>query len=29
VRRFLAKGGEVVLCHDPAPTPYDLDGESA
>ncbi|MDX8513699.1 MBL fold metallo-hydrolase [Mesorhizobium captivum] len=24
LRRFLAMGGEVVLCHDPAPTAYDL-----
>jgi glyoxylase-like metal-dependent hydrolase (beta-lactamase superfamily II) len=24
LRRFLAAGGEVMLCHDPAPTPYDL-----
>lgn len=24
LRRFLAAGGEVMLCHDPAPTSYDL-----
>jgi glyoxylase-like metal-dependent hydrolase (beta-lactamase superfamily II) len=24
LRRFLSTGGEVMLCHDPAPTPYDL-----
>ncbi|AZO24735.1 MBL fold metallo-hydrolase [Mesorhizobium sp. M1E.F.Ca.ET.045.02.1.1] len=24
LRRFLATSGEVMLCHDPAPTPYDL-----
>ncbi|MDX8501410.1 MBL fold metallo-hydrolase [Mesorhizobium sp. VK4C] len=24
LRRFLAVGGEVMLCHDPAPTAYDL-----
>ncbi|RWL41650.1 MAG: MBL fold metallo-hydrolase [Mesorhizobium sp.] len=24
LRRFLASGGEVMLCHDPAPTAYDL-----
>ncbi|RTM07637.1 MAG: MBL fold metallo-hydrolase [Hyphomicrobiales bacterium] len=24
LRRFLASGGEVMLCHDPAPTSYDL-----
>ncbi|RUT99621.1 MBL fold metallo-hydrolase, partial [Mesorhizobium sp. USDA-HM6] len=24
LRRFLATGGEVMLCHDPAPTAYDL-----
>ncbi|MER9422301.1 MBL fold metallo-hydrolase [Mesorhizobium sp. M0317] len=29
LRRFLATGGEVVLCHDPAVTAYDLAGESA
>ncbi|MGX9145464.1 MBL fold metallo-hydrolase [Mesorhizobium sp. 128a] len=28
VRRFLATGGEVVLCHDPAVTSYDLGGEN-
>ncbi|RWL83308.1 MAG: MBL fold metallo-hydrolase [Mesorhizobium sp.] len=29
LRRFLASGGEVMLCHDPAPTPYDLAPEIA
>ncbi|WP_217576756.1 MBL fold metallo-hydrolase [Mesorhizobium sp. GbtcB19] len=29
LRRFLAAGGEVMLCHDPAPTPYDLAPEAA
>ncbi|MBA1142203.1 MBL fold metallo-hydrolase [Mesorhizobium neociceri] len=29
LRRFLATGGEVVLCHDPAATAHDLSGESA
>lgn len=29
VRRFLATGGEVVLCHDPALTSHDLAGEGA
>ncbi len=24
LRRFLAEGGELMLCHDPEPTPYDL-----
>jgi len=23
--RFHAAGGDVMLCHDPAPQPYDLD----
>lgn len=27
LRRFLATGGEVMFCHDPEPTPYDLDSE--
>ncbi|ANT50835.1 MBL fold metallo-hydrolase [Mesorhizobium amorphae] len=27
LRRFLAAGGEVMFCHDPAPTQYDLGGE--
>lgn len=26
LRRFLETGGEVVFCHDPEPTSYDLDG---
>ncbi|WP_027057613.1 MBL fold metallo-hydrolase [Mesorhizobium loti] len=25
LRRFAAAGGEVMFCHDPIPTPYDLD----
>ncbi|TGQ73274.1 MBL fold metallo-hydrolase [Mesorhizobium sp. M00.F.Ca.ET.186.01.1.1] len=25
LRRFLAAGGEVMFCHDPEPTPYDLE----
>ncbi|TPK98274.1 MULTISPECIES: MBL fold metallo-hydrolase [unclassified Mesorhizobium] len=29
LRGFLAAGGEVMLCHDPAPTPYDLAPEAA
>ena len=29
LRRFLASGGEVMLCHDPAPTAYDLAPEVA
>jgi hypothetical protein len=29
LRRFLASGGEVMLCHDPAPTSYDLAPEAA
>jgi hypothetical protein len=29
LRRFLATGGEVVLCHDPALTSHDLAGEGA
>lgn len=29
LRRFLSTGGEVMLCHDPAPTPYDLAPEVA
>ncbi|MDX8439900.1 MBL fold metallo-hydrolase [Mesorhizobium australafricanum] len=29
LRRFLASGGEVMLCHDPAPTPHDLTPEAA
>ncbi|MBZ9660987.1 MBL fold metallo-hydrolase [Mesorhizobium sp. ESP-6-4] len=29
LRRFLASGGEVMLCHDPAPTFYDLAPEAA
>ncbi|TPI69073.1 MBL fold metallo-hydrolase [Mesorhizobium sp. B3-1-3] len=29
LRRFLAVGGEVMLCHDPAPTSYDLAPEAA
>ncbi|BCM18477.1 MBL fold metallo-hydrolase [Mesorhizobium sp. J8] len=29
LRRFLASGGEVMLCHDPAPTPYDLAPEDS
>lgn len=29
LRRFLASGGEVMLCHDPVPTPYDLAPEAA
>jgi glyoxylase-like metal-dependent hydrolase (beta-lactamase superfamily II) len=29
LRRFLATGGEVMLCHDPAPTSYDLAPEAA
>ncbi|TPI19428.1 MBL fold metallo-hydrolase [Mesorhizobium sp. B4-1-1] len=29
LRRFLAAGGEVILCHDPAPTSYDLAPEAA
>ncbi|TIW14173.1 MAG: MBL fold metallo-hydrolase [Mesorhizobium sp.] len=29
LRRFLSTGGEVMLCHDPAPTPYDLAPEIA
>ncbi|MBN9552730.1 MAG: MBL fold metallo-hydrolase [Alphaproteobacteria bacterium] len=29
LRRFLASGGEVMLCHDPAPTSYDLSPEVA
>lgn len=28
LRRFLASGGEVMLCHDPAPTSYDLAPEA-
>ena len=27
LRRFLATGGEVMFCHDPEPTSYDLDSE--
>jgi glyoxylase-like metal-dependent hydrolase (beta-lactamase superfamily II) len=27
LRRFLAAGGEVMFCHDPDLTPYDLGGE--
>ncbi|TPO13629.1 MBL fold metallo-hydrolase [Mesorhizobium sp. B1-1-5] len=29
LRRFLASGGEVMLCHDPTPTSYDLAPEAA
>ena len=29
LRRFMATGGEVMLCHDPAMTAYDLAGEGA
>ncbi|MGX5800399.1 MBL fold metallo-hydrolase [Bradyrhizobium sp. Arg314] len=29
LRRFLAAGGQVMLCHDPAPTPHDLAPEAA
>ncbi|CDX56187.1 Metallo-beta-lactamase superfamily protein [Mesorhizobium plurifarium] len=29
LRRFLGSGGEVMLCHDPAPTSYDLAPEVA
>ncbi|TPJ55039.1 MBL fold metallo-hydrolase [Mesorhizobium sp. B2-7-1] len=29
LRRFMAAGGEVMLCHDPVPTPYDLAPEAA
>ncbi|WP_027165557.1 MBL fold metallo-hydrolase [Mesorhizobium sp. WSM3224] len=29
LRRFLASGGEVMLCHDPAPTSHDLAPEAA
>jgi hypothetical protein len=29
LRRFLATGGEVMLCHDPVVTSYDLAGEGA
>jgi len=29
LRRFMACGGEVMLCHDPVPTPYDLAPEAA
>jgi len=25
LRRFSAAGGEVMFCHDPVQTPYDLD----
>lgn len=28
LRRFVAAGGEVMFCHDPEPTPYDLAGEA-
>jgi hypothetical protein len=29
LRRFMATGGEVMLCHDPALTSHDLAGEGA